>query len=194
MTTAYKRHTGALLTLIAVTVGVLLVDQLSKAWAVTVMAPRMAAGDPPIALLGDWLALTFYENPGASFGIGSGFTWIFTAIALGVVIAIIRVARKLASVPWAIALGGLLGGAIGNLADRLFRPPSFGQGHVIDFIAFGDFFVNNIADIALSASVVLILVLMLAGIDVDGTRMDRGDDGDVEGHAAEASTDSEPQQ
>ena len=112
--------------------------------------------------------MTFHANPGASFGIGSGNTWIFTAIAAVVVIAIIRVSARLASLPWAIAFGALLGGALGNLIDRLLREPGFGVGHVIDFIAFGDWFVNNIADIAITGGAVLMVVLSLLGVDVEG--------------------------
>ncbi len=156
--------------LVAVTLGVVLVDQLTKSWAVAELQPRMAAGEAPIPVLGSLLTLTFHSNPGASFGIGSGFTWIFTAIAAAVVVVIARVSRRLASVPWAIALGALLGGALGNLGDRLFRPPSFGAGHVIDFIGFGTWFVNNVADIAISLAAVLMVVLALLGIEVTGER------------------------
>lgn len=173
--------------LIAVTVGVVVVDQLTKSWAVAVMQPRIAAGDGPIPIIGNALFLTFYENPGASFGIGTGFTWIFTAVAAGVVVVVVRISRRLASLPWAIALGALLGGALGNLIDRLFRPPSFGMGHVIDFIGFGSWFVNNIADIAISAAAVLMVLLVFRGIDVDGTRHVSADDDDAD--AAEPTDD-----
>ena len=167
---APRRRTRALLVLVAVTVGVIVVDQLSKAWAVAVLQPRIAAGEPPTPILGGLLTLTFYENPGASFGIGSGFTWIFTGIAVAVAIAIVRVSRRLASIPWAIALGALLGGALGNLMDRLFRSQTFGMGHVVDFIGFGDWFVNNVADIAISLAAVLMVFLALLGVEVTGER------------------------
>lgn len=165
-----SRHRQAIAALIAVAVGVVLVDQATKAWAVAVMEPRIASGEGPVPVLGDLLAFTYYENPGASFGIGSGFTWIFTAVAAVVVVVIVRVARRLASLPWAIALGALLGGSVGNLIDRLAREPSFGMGHVVDFLAFGDWFVNNLADVAITGAVVLMVILMVRGIDVDGTR------------------------
>lgn len=166
----HRRVIGAL---IAVTLAVVIVDQATKAWAVAVLAPRVARGEEPIPLIGDLLSLTYYANPGASFGIGSGFTWILTAIAVGVVVVIVRVSARLNSLPWAIAFGALLGGAIGNLIDRLFRPPSFGMGHVVDFLAFGDWFVNNLADIAITLAAVLMIGLSLAGIDVDGSRRSR---------------------
>lgn len=166
----HRRVIGAL---VAVTLAVVIVDQASKAWAVAVLAPRAASGEAPIPIVGDLLSLTYYANPGASFGIGSGFTWILTAIAVGVVVVIVRVSARLDSLPWAVAFGALLGGAIGNLIDRLFRPPSFGMGHVVDFLAFGDWFVNNLADIAITLAAVLMIALSLAGVDVDGSRRAR---------------------
>ena len=171
------KHRRALVTLVAVAVGVVLVDQAAKAWAVAVLEPRIAAGQGPIPVLGDLLALTYYENPGASFGIGSGMTWIFTAVAMAMVAVIVRVSRRIASLPWAIGLGALLGGAVGNLIDRLAREPSFGMGHVIDFLAFGDWFVNNLADIAITGGVALIVVLMVRGIEVDGSQGSHAADG-----------------
>lgn len=163
-------HRRALIALVLVTVAVVLVDQLTKAWAVAVLEPRLLAGEGPVPLLGSALFLTFYENPGASFGLATGFTWILTAVAIAVVLGVVRIARRLCSLPWAIALGALLGGALGNLGDRLFRQPGFAIGHVVDFIGFGSWFVNNIADIAITLGAVAMVVLALAGVDVDGTR------------------------
>ena len=165
-----RHRTRALVVLVVVAVGVIVIDQLSKAWAVAELAPRIAAGEPPVPILGGLLTLTFFENPGASFGIGSGFTWIFTAIALGVAVVIVRVSRRLASIPWAVALGALLGGALGNLMDRLFRSQAFGMGHVVDFIGFGNWFVNNVADIAITLAAVLMVLLAMLGIEVTGER------------------------
>ena len=169
-TEANPAHRRALIALVLVTVAVVLVDQLTKAWAVAVLEPRMLAGDGPIPIVGSALFLTFYENPGASFGFATGFTWILTAVALAVVIGVVRISRRLASLPWGVALGALLGGALGNLGDRLFRAPGFAIGHVVDFIGFGTWFVNNIADIAITLGAVAMVVLALTGIDVDGTR------------------------
>jgi signal peptidase II len=177
-------HRRAIVALVLVTSFVLVVDQISKAWAVAVMAPRMASGGGRVPLLGDFLTLTYYENPGASFGFASGFTWILTGIAVIVVLVIIRVSARLSSLPWAIAFGALLGGALGNLMDRLFRPPSFGMGHVIDFLAFGSWFVNNIADIAISVAAVMMLVLAFRGVDVEGERRRDADDESVDINAS----------
>ena len=119
-------------------------------------------------IVGTWLQFTYGENTGAAFGIGTGFTWIFTAIAVIVVFVIVRTARRLGSVWWAVALGGLLGGAMGNLIDRLTRAPGPGQGYVVDFIALPNFPIFNIADMAITGSAVLMIVLTLRGVDLAG--------------------------
>jgi signal peptidase II len=132
-------------------------------------------GEPPVKLLGGALYLVHVRNAGAAFSLGSGFTWVFSAIALAVVVVIIRTARRLRSPGWAFALGLILGGAGGNLADRLFRAPSPLYGHVVDFISVFDeagrvFPVFNLADSALFCGVVLAVVLELTGRRPDGTR------------------------
>ncbi len=148
---------------IAVAAGIVVLDQITKAWAVAQLK-----GEPPIEILGMWLRLTYGENTGAAFGIGTGFTWIFTAIAVIVAVVIIRFARRLGSVWWAVALGGLLGGAVGNLIDRLTRPPGPGKGYVVDFIALPNFPVFNVADMAITCSAVLMIWLTIRGVDVTG--------------------------
>jgi signal peptidase II len=109
------------------------------------------------------------RNPGAAFGVGEAFTVIFTCIAAVVIFVIARLARKLYSVPWAIALGLLLGGALGNLTDRIFRSPSAFQGAVVDFIAPAHFAVFNLADSAIVCGGILIVLLSFKGLDPDGT-------------------------
>ena len=82
---------------------------------------------------------------------------------------IVRLARKLYSLPWAIALGLLLGGALGNLTDRVFRAPGVFQGEVVDFIAPKGFAVFNLADSAIVCGGILIVLLSFRGLDPDGT-------------------------
>lgn len=142
---------------------IVVVDQFTKFLAV-----QYLRGEPPMEILGSWLRFTYGENTGAAFGIGTGFTWIFTAIAIIVAVVIVRTSRKLGSVPWALALGGLLGGALGNLIDRLIRPPGPGQGYVVDFIALPNFPIFNVADMAITVSAVLMVLLTLRGIDYTG--------------------------
>lgn len=123
----------------------------------------------PIDVVGDWLRFNAIRNAGAAFGFGEAFTVIFTCIAAGVIVVIARLARKLYSLPWAIALGLLLGGALGNLTDRLFRSPGVFEGAVVDFIAPKGFAVFNLADSAIVCGGILIVLLSFRGLDPDGT-------------------------
>jgi signal peptidase II len=150
--------------LIAVALFVVAADVISKAIVVATMA------DHPIRLLGGALTITLTRNGGAAFSIGTSMTIVFTAIALGVVVYILRTARNLRSVGWAITLGLLLGGATGNLLDRIFRAPGLFQGHVVDWIELPDWPVFNLADSAIVCAGVLVVLLALRGIRMDGTR------------------------
>ncbi|MBD9725697.1 signal peptidase II [Streptomyces caniscabiei] len=123
----------------------------------------------PIEIIGDWLKFEAIRNAGAAFGFGEAFTIIFTVIAAIVILVIARLARKLYSLPWAIALGLLLGGALGNLTDRIFRSPGVFEGAVVDFIAPKGFAVFNLADSAIVCGGILIVLLSFRGLDPDGT-------------------------
>jgi signal peptidase II len=149
----------------AVATLVVVVDQLTKYLAV-----RNLEGRPPVEVIGTWVRLVFLRNSGAAFSFGESYTFIFTGIAITVVVVIVRTSRKLGSLGWAIALGGLLGGALGNLLDRIFREPGLLRGHVVDFIAFPHFAVFNVADASIVCSAVLMVLLALRGIEIDGRR------------------------
>ncbi|TDE16078.1 signal peptidase II [Jiangella asiatica] len=145
------------------TVAVTVLDQASKVWAEAELSGR-----EPIQLIGDLLQLRLLYNSGAAFSIATGMTWLLTLIVVIVIAAVIRASARLGSPGWTVALGLLLGGAFGNLIDRLFREPGFPEGHVVDFIDYGGLFVGNIADIAITVAAVLIAVLTLRGSTVDG--------------------------
>jgi signal peptidase II len=138
---------------------VVVLDQLTKAWAVASLM-----GQPSIEVIGSVLRFTFVRNTGAAFGIGTGLTWVFSLIAIVVVVVIIRTSRTLESLPWAIALGGLLGGALGNLIDRLTREPGLGRGYVVDFIQLPMWPVFNVADIAITCSAAAMVILTIFGV------------------------------
>ncbi|OEJ96639.1 signal peptidase II [Streptomyces thermolilacinus] len=123
----------------------------------------------PIVVIDGLLKFEAVRNPGAAFGIGEAFTVVFTVIAAVVIVVIVRLARKLYSLPWAIALGLLLGGALGNLTDRIFRAPGVFEGAVVDFIAPAHFAVFNLADSAIVCGGFLIVILSFKGLDPDGT-------------------------
>jgi signal peptidase II len=123
-----------------------------------------------VRLLGGFLTLLESRNSGAAFSIGTSATIVFTVIAIGVIIFILRTSRRIRSVPWAIALGLLLGGATGNLTDRIFRSPGFGRGHVVDWIEVPHWPVFNLADSAIVCGAILAVLLAARGIGIDGTR------------------------
>ena len=145
--------------------GVVVVDQLTKAWAVAALT-----GSGRIDLLGRWLGLVLVRNPGAAFSFATGQTWVFTAVAVVVTVVVLRVARRLGSMWWATTLGLVLGGAVGNLIDRLAREPGIFRGHVVDFIDYGGLFVGNVADIAIVGAAAAVMALSVAGFEIDGTR------------------------
>jgi len=152
----------------AVAASVVLVDQLTKWWAVA----RLDGRDP-IRLVGDLLSLRFVLNPGAALGTGAGYTIVLSLIAIAVTVTLLVVARRLRDPWWAVGLGLFLGGAIGNLIDRLFREPGFLRGHVVDFIDYAGFFVGNVADIALTVAAVVIVIRSWQGVGFDGRRQER---------------------
>ena len=118
----------------------------------------------PVDVFGSLIRLNLIRNPGAAFSIGNGATWVLTLIAFGVLVVIVRHgAPASAAAAWAWALGLLLGGALGNLIDRIFREPGPGRGHVVDFIDYFGLFIGNVADIAIVGAAG-IGVLALRGI------------------------------
>jgi len=162
---APARRRRLLIGLSVLAVAVLVIDQLTKIWAEAALVPGERT-----ALLGDLLGLSLIHNPGAALSIATGMTWVLTLVATVVVVVVVRASRRIGSVAWAVALGLLLGGALGNLVDRFLREPGFARGHVVDFIAYGDLFVGNVADIAIVAAAGLIIVVSLRGIGLDGSR------------------------
>lgn len=142
---------------------VFLLDQLSKAWALSSLTPG-----EPVPLIGSWIELDLIRNPGAAFSLGDGSTWLLTAISVGIFVWVLFAARRVGTMPWAIALGLLLGGALGNIADRLLREPGPGRGHVVDFIDYFGLFIGNVADIAIVVAAGLIMLLAFLGVPLRG--------------------------
>jgi signal peptidase II len=140
-------------------------DQVTKVIAVANLEPGVVQ-----PFVGELLQFHLIRNPGAAFSFATGFTWIFTILAAVVVVVVIRMSRKLFSLPWALAFGFLLAGATGNLTDRLLRQPGFARGHVIDFLQLPNWPIFNIADSSICVAAVLIAVLAFRGIGLDGER------------------------
>ena len=139
---------------------VVVLDQLTKIAAVAYLE-----GKPAISLIGRYFQLSFVRNPGAAFSMGTNITIVFTIFSLTVSALIIWKANIVTHGIWAIAAGGFLGGALGNLIDRLLRSPGIFHGHVVDFLMFPNFPLFNIADTAVTLSAVLAVLLSARGIE-----------------------------
>lgn len=144
---------------------VVTIDQLSKFWAV---ANLEGAADRPI--LGELLKFSFVRNPGAAFGLGGSTTIVFSLVAVGVAVVLVRMSTRLVSTWWAVALGLMLGGAVGNLTDRIFREPAGLQGHVVDFLRLPNWPLFNVADMAVVTAAVMIVGLTLLDVPWDEPR------------------------
>jgi signal peptidase II len=176
-----KVSVRALVVLAIVALCVYLVDQIAK-----VLVVQNLFEGQQVQVLGQLLQFHFVKNPGAAFSIGSGSTWIFSIVGVGVLGFVIWYAPRIRSVAWAILFGLLLGGLLGNLTDRLFREPGFGVGHVVDFLQIPLLpAIFNLADVAIVSSMVLFLILTIRGIGLDGKRT-------VDIEDAEAAAQAEP--
>lgn len=138
-------------------------DRLTKAWALATLTPGVRQD-----LIGQILQLHLIFNPGAAFSFGTSATWVFTIIQASVAVIILVVAPRLASRAWAVGAGLALGGALGNLTDRLTREPGFGVGHVVDFLELPHWPIFNIADSAIVAAAVLVAGATMAGVGAFG--------------------------
>jgi signal peptidase II len=169
-----RRTVGVLVAVAALVLGA---DALTKSLVVAHLE-----NGPPVRLLGGALYLVVFRNSGAAFSLATGMTWLLTLIALAVVVVIVRMAPRLRSTGWALGLGLVLGGALGNLTDRFLRAPGPMRGHVVDFLSVfapdGHVFpVFNVADSGISVGGVLLVLLAAFGRDIDG-RVRAGSDRD----------------
>ncbi|NIK36526.1 signal peptidase II [Microbacterium endophyticum] len=158
---------GTILATLAIVV--LAADQLTKYLAISNLP-----AEESVPIFGDFLVFYLIRNPGAAFSLGEGVTWIFTIALALVALAIIYlfVSRRVQSRAWAIVLGLLLGGVLGNLSDRIFREPGFPVGHVVDFISTPWMMpaIYNVADMFIVTTMIAVAVLVLIGLGLDGTR------------------------
>ncbi|WP_319444934.1 MULTISPECIES: signal peptidase II [unclassified Mycobacterium] len=157
--------------LVSIAVTVLVLDVVTKALAVKLLTPNQ-----PVSIIGDTVTWTLVRNPGAAFSLAAGYTLVLTVIATGVVVGIVWMAPRLVSPWWALGLGMILGGALGNLMDRFFRGPAPLQGHVIDFVSIGWWPVFNVADPAVVGGAALLVGLSFFGYDFDTVGRRRADD------------------
>lgn len=156
-----RRQLPVLLTAAALALGA---DVATKAVVVVKLADRA-----PVEVVPKVLDLQLTRNPGAAFGLAGGATILFTLVAAAVVVFIVVAARRLRSLGWAIALGLLLGGALGNLGDRIFRDPGLLRGHVVDWIHLSHWPIFNVADSCIVVGGLLAVLLSMRGSRFDGT-------------------------
>jgi signal peptidase II len=134
-------------------------DQLTKLWAETVLV-----GQPRTPILGGWFGFVLVYNPGAAFGLGTGFIWILTVIAGVTAVVLVVVAFRSQNLLWSLTVGSMLGGAVSHFFDRLLRGDTLGSGKIVDFIDYGGFFVGNVADIALVGAAIGSVLLSFLGV------------------------------
>jgi signal peptidase II len=154
-----RRRVRLLITVAGV---ILVTDVITKVIAVELLTPGR-----PVPIIGDTVTWTLVRNSGAAFSMATGYTWVLTLIASAVVAGIIWMGRRLVSPWWAVGLGMILGGALGNLVDRFFRSPGPLRGHVVDFLSIGWWPVFNVADPAVVGGAILLVILSLRGYDFD---------------------------
>jgi signal peptidase II len=140
-------------------------DVISKALAVAYLTGRA-----PVHVVGDLLTLYLARNPGAAFSTGTSYTVLLTFVAFGAGVVTLWVARRVASTGWAIGLGLLMAGVLGNLTDRLFRAPGPFHGHVVDFLQLPHWPIFNVADMCINVAAAVIILQAVRGVSVDGTR------------------------
>ena len=147
------------------------VDVVSK-----VVAVARLTDQPPVPVVGDLLRLYLARNPGAAFSTGTSYTLVLTFVAVAAAVAVLVASRRLASVGWAVGLGFLMAGILGNLTDRVFRAPGPLRGHVVDFLQLPHWPIFNVADMCINVAAAVIIVQALRGVSLDGTRSRRAAD------------------
>lgn len=157
-----RRRLGLVL---GIVVGVVLLDQLTKTWAVSGLE------DGPISIIGDDVELRLSRNTGGAFSLFQGFTPLLAILAIVLSVVLVRAVRRTEDVVILIALSLVLGGALGNLFDRFARSPGFLEGAVVDFVRVGSFPTFNVADAAITVGAVLLVARTL--LTMWGERDDR---------------------
>ncbi|MDQ1461395.1 MAG: signal peptidase [Actinomycetota bacterium] len=149
---------------VAALAGIVAVDQLTKAWAVSALA------DGPKHVIGDFLLFDLSRNGGSAFSRFQGYTQVLAVLAIGIAVFVARAVRQATDRWTLIGLVLVLGGALGNLADRFARSPGFLRGHVVDFIAVGWYPVFNVADSCITVGAVVLIVRTLFAPSTAPTR------------------------
>ena len=135
-----------------------------------ILAVEHLTGRAPVSVVGDLLTLRLARNPGAAFSTGTSYTLVLTLVAIAAACAVLWFSRRLRSTGWAVGLGFLLAGILGNLTDRVFRSPGFLEGHVVDFLRLPNWPIFNVADMCINVAAALIILQAVRGIALSGAR------------------------
>lgn len=130
-------------------------DVLTKVWAVS------ALSDGPVGVVGDFVELRLTRNPGGAFGRFQGMTVVLAVAAIAITFLLVRELRRTTDRVLLFGLTLVLGGALGNLVDRVFRSPGVLRGHVVDFVSVGEFPVFNIADSCITIGAIALVLRTL---------------------------------
>jgi signal peptidase II len=141
--------------IVAAVSAIVLLDQLTKAWAVEALA------DGPKSVIGDTVTLELARNSGGAFSRFRGYTPVLAVLAVGITIFLARAVRRATDRWTLVGLVLVLGGALGNLCDRFARSPGFLRGHVVDFVSVGWWPLFNVADSCVTVGAVLLVVRTL---------------------------------
>lgn len=162
---ARRRSLPCIAALLLIAVVAYLADVATK-----IMVVATLSEDTPVKLGDTGVEFRLIRNPGAAFGVGVGATVLFTLVTALVIAVILLVSHRLNSLPWALTLGLLLGGSMGNLTDRLARSPGPFRGHVVDFVHVQGWPIFNLADAAIVVAGVMIVLLALRNVPLSGRR------------------------
>ena len=146
-------------TLFGVAWFVWILDLATKIWAVSALSNK-----PDIEVFGSFFKLTLVRNSGAAFSFAEGATMLLSIFGLFVLAAIFYFSPRITSKGWAVVLGLVMGGILGNLVDRIFREPGVLRGHVIDWMQLPNWPIFNIADSAIVIAALISMVLSARNI------------------------------
>jgi signal peptidase II len=163
-------RTGRPLLATAIVLGVVALDQLSKWWAVEQLP------NDPVRLIGSDVGFVLVRNTGSAFSLFQAFTPLLAVVAIVVAVILVRTVRRTRDTLMIVGLSLVLGGALGNLMDRLFRTPGFLRGAVVDFVHVGEFPTFNVADSAITIGAILIVIWAIRA-DMRERREERADPG-----------------
>src|SRR5262245_31173131 len=152
---ALPARSRRVLALYGTAAAVLAVDQLTKQLVVANLAGR-----PPVDVIGEFVQLRYTTNSGGAFSLLTGAPLFFGVMAMVIIGGIVYASRRARPLSLLVVLGLVLGGALGNLADRLLRGDAFLRGEVVDFVKVGIWPVFNVADSCVVVGGIL-LALML---------------------------------